>query len=42
MAQSADVDRDVESLTDAYNLLDTPPYGRQEDFEDSPVMTAIS
>jgi predicted dithiol-disulfide oxidoreductase (DUF899 family) len=28
--------RGVESLTDAYNLLDTTPYGRQEDFEDSP------
>lgn len=28
--------RGVESLTDAYPLLDTTPYGRQEDFEDSP------
>ncbi|MBW4470507.1 MAG: DUF899 domain-containing protein [Stenomitos rutilans HA7619-LM2] len=28
--------RGVESLTDAYSLLDTTPYGRQEDFEDSP------
>ena len=28
--------RGVESLTDAYNLLDVTPYGRQEDFEDSP------
>lgn len=28
--------RGVESLTDAYGLLDTTPYGRQEDFEDSP------
>lgn len=28
--------RGVESVTDAYNLLDTTPYGRQEDFEDSP------
>nr|MBA3726520.1 DUF899 family protein [Armatimonadota bacterium] len=28
--------RGVESLTDAYRLLDTTPYGRQEDFEDSP------
>jgi len=28
--------RDTESLTDAYSLLDTTPYGRQEDFEDSP------
>ncbi len=29
--------RGVESLTDAYSLLDTTPYGRQEDFEDSPI-----
>lgn len=28
--------RGVEGLTDAYALLDTTPYGRQEDFEDSP------
>jgi predicted dithiol-disulfide oxidoreductase (DUF899 family) len=28
--------RGTESLTDAYGLLDTTPYGRQEDFEDSP------
>jgi len=28
--------RGVESLMDAYSLLDTTPYGRQEDFEDSP------
>ena len=28
--------RGVESLTDAYRLLDTTPYGRQEDFENSP------
>lgn len=28
--------RGVESLTDAYSLLDTTPYGRQESFEDSP------
>jgi predicted dithiol-disulfide oxidoreductase (DUF899 family) len=28
--------RGVESLTDAYRLLDCTPYGRQEDFEDSP------
>jgi Uncharacterized protein conserved in bacteria len=28
--------RGVESLTDAYALLDMTPYGRQEDFEDSP------
>ncbi len=28
--------RGCESLTDAYNLLDLTPYGRQEDFEDSP------
>jgi len=28
--------RGVESLTDAYPLLDVTPYGRQEDFEDSP------
>jgi predicted dithiol-disulfide oxidoreductase (DUF899 family) len=29
--------RGVESLTDAYSLLDMTPYGRQEDFEDSPI-----
>lgn len=28
--------RGCESLTDAYRLLDRTPYGRQEDFEDSP------
>jgi predicted dithiol-disulfide oxidoreductase (DUF899 family) len=28
--------RGTEGLTDAYGLLDTTPYGRQEDFEDSP------
>jgi predicted dithiol-disulfide oxidoreductase (DUF899 family) len=28
--------RGTEALTDAYSLLDTTPYGRQEDFEDSP------
>jgi predicted dithiol-disulfide oxidoreductase (DUF899 family) len=28
--------RGCESLTDAYRLLDTTPYGRQQDFEDSP------
>lgn len=28
--------RGVEGLTDAYRLLDCTPYGRQEDFEDSP------
>jgi predicted dithiol-disulfide oxidoreductase (DUF899 family) len=28
--------RGVESLTDSYTLLDTTPYGRQEDFENSP------
>jgi predicted dithiol-disulfide oxidoreductase (DUF899 family) len=28
--------RGVEGLTDAYRLLDTTPYGRQEDWEDSP------
>jgi predicted dithiol-disulfide oxidoreductase (DUF899 family) len=28
--------RGAESLTDAYRLLDTTPYGRQQDFEDSP------
>ena len=28
--------RGTECLTDAYSLLDTTPYGRQEDFEDSP------
>ena len=28
--------RGSESLTDAYRLLDTTPYGRQQEFEDSP------
>lgn len=28
--------RGVEMLTDSYRLLDVTPYGRQEDFEDSP------
>jgi predicted dithiol-disulfide oxidoreductase (DUF899 family) len=28
--------RGTESLTDAYTLLDMTPYGRQQDFEDSP------
>jgi predicted dithiol-disulfide oxidoreductase (DUF899 family) len=28
--------RGSESLTDSYRLLDTTPYGRQQDFEDSP------
>ena len=28
--------RGTESITDAYRLLDTTPYGRQQDFEDSP------
>jgi predicted dithiol-disulfide oxidoreductase (DUF899 family) len=28
--------RGCESLTDSYRLLDTTPYGRQQDFEDSP------
>ena len=28
--------RGTESLTNAYTLLDTTPYGRQQDFEDSP------
>ncbi len=28
--------RGMEGWTDAYSLLDTTPYGRQEDFEDSP------
>jgi len=28
--------RGCEALTDAYRLLDTTPYGRQQDFEDSP------
>jgi predicted dithiol-disulfide oxidoreductase (DUF899 family) len=28
--------RGSESLTDAYRLLDTTPYGRQQDFEESP------
>jgi predicted dithiol-disulfide oxidoreductase (DUF899 family) len=26
----------TESVTDAYRLLDTTPYGRQQDFEESP------
>lgn len=29
--------RGTENLTNAYTLLDTTPYGRQEDFEDSPL-----
>lgn len=29
--------RGTEGLTDAYSLLDTTPYGRQQDFEDSPL-----
>ncbi len=28
--------RATESLAEARNLLDTTPYGRQQDFEDSP------
>lgn len=28
--------RGVENLTNAYSLLDVTPYGRQQDFEDSP------
>jgi predicted dithiol-disulfide oxidoreductase (DUF899 family) len=28
--------RGTESITDAYRLLDMTPYGRQQDFEDSP------
>ena len=28
--------RGTEALTDAYSLLDTTPYGRQQDFEESP------
>ncbi len=28
--------RGTECVTDAYSLLDTTPYGRQQDFEDSP------
>lgn len=28
--------RGVEALTDSYSLLDVTPYGRQEDWEDSP------
>lgn len=28
--------RGTESLTDSYSLLDTTPYGRQQEFEDSP------
>jgi len=28
--------RGTEGITDAYSLLDMTPYGRQEDFEDSP------
>lgn len=31
-----DWDAVCEGLTDAYRLLDRTPYGRQEDFEDSP------
>jgi len=27
--------RGNESITDAFSLLDTTPYGRQQDFEDS-------
>jgi predicted dithiol-disulfide oxidoreductase (DUF899 family) len=29
-------DRGVEGFTIAYSLLDVPPYGRQEDWEDLP------
>lgn len=29
-------ERGTEGITDAYNLLDITPYGRQQDFEDSP------
>ncbi|BDI34537.1 hypothetical protein CCAX7_65880 [Capsulimonas corticalis] len=29
-------ERGVEDITDSYNILDVTPYGRQEDFEDSP------
>jgi hypothetical protein len=28
----------AESLTDTYRLLDTTPYGRQQEFEDSPTV----
>ena len=28
--------RGTESLTDVFRLLDMTPYGRQQDFEDSP------
>ena len=28
--------RGTESLTDSYRLLDVTPYGRQQEFEDSP------
>jgi predicted dithiol-disulfide oxidoreductase (DUF899 family) len=28
--------RGTESINDSYSHLDTTPYGRQEDFEDSP------
>lgn len=28
--------RGVENLTDSYSLLKVTPYGRQEDWEDSP------
>ena len=28
--------RGVEGLTNSFSLLDTTPYGRQQDFEDSP------
>lgn len=29
--------RGVENLTDSYSLLDVTPYGREEDWEDTPV-----
>ncbi|MBC8135774.1 MAG: DUF899 family protein, partial [Fibrella sp.] len=29
--------RGVESVTDSFRLLDLTPYGRQSDFEDSPM-----
>jgi predicted dithiol-disulfide oxidoreductase (DUF899 family) len=29
-------ERGVENVTDSYDMLDITPYGRQEDFEDSP------
>jgi predicted dithiol-disulfide oxidoreductase (DUF899 family) len=33
--------RGTESLTDSYRLLDMTPYGRQEDWEDSPTVGVV-